>query len=797
VDSPKAFISYSWDDDPHMSWVRQLATRLCKDGVEVTLDQWHVAPGDQLPASMAKAVSENDFVLIICTPKYKLKADGDDGGAAYEGDIIQGEVFVKGNHRKFVPVLRRGTWETAAPSTQLGKSYIDLRDGKNYECNYRDLLLALHRPRPEPPAVDKDLSKRVPLKRRVLKSTWGLGLATVIIAFLAWLIYPLSDYEKAFRQNPLNAYPLTSGSKVTMAAISPNGKYLAYARYAEAETADSDRSSLVSHQELHIKQVSAHWTEPGQILVRSAAVTYRQILFSPDGEYIYYGQGSNEGGPAALYKIGALGGESTLVQRQVADHITLSPDGTRYAFVRRREGGGDPTFSIVIRQLDALSDNGRTVQIFAERKSPSRYYAQTAAWSPNGRLIALLAGQAGSPKSDLVVVDTANGKEQPLKTGDEWNTQSSLVWLSDGSGIITETLDPAFPNQLSLVAYPSGRSRQLIDNKSQKYDVLNLSNHSKHFVVLAKDVKCELQVLAPLKSAKEVFYDPMPVEFRKGESAGMAGLTWTPDNRLVYTALDGRTSKIRIVDSDGHNAASLVGELGRGEDNYFSPAVSANGKIVVFVSNSSFLNEQAGLHGSNIWKMDIQTRELSWLTSGGSDYNPRVFGNWVVYASGPGKETTIWRIALDKKEPPEQMTPERDVYDPAISPNGQLLAVRAYVAGKRAVKIIPLAFREMVRDPNRETEIVFVLHNFDLSPWGSRLQWKDDRTLSYVEHINGIGNIWSYSLSTQRAEPLTHFTSGQIQFFAWSQDGRLAVSRGEVTTNVMLISDEGEGGSRQ
>ncbi len=52
MSTPKAFISYSWDDDAHKSWVAELATRLRKDAVETILDQWHGVPGDQLPQFM-------------------------------------------------------------------------------------------------------------------------------------------------------------------------------------------------------------------------------------------------------------------------------------------------------------------------------------------------------------------------------------------------------------------------------------------------------------------------------------------------------------------------------------------------------------------------------------------------------------------------------------------------------------------------------------------------------------------------------------------------------------------------
>ena len=62
--NPKVFISYSWDSESHRAWVRALGARLRSDGVDVTLDQWHVGPGDQLPEFMERAIRENDFVLL-------------------------------------------------------------------------------------------------------------------------------------------------------------------------------------------------------------------------------------------------------------------------------------------------------------------------------------------------------------------------------------------------------------------------------------------------------------------------------------------------------------------------------------------------------------------------------------------------------------------------------------------------------------------------------------------------------------------------------------------------------------
>ena len=98
--NPTAFISYSWDSDEHKMWVRELATRLRQDGVNVTLDQWHTVPGDQLPQFMETAVRENDYVIAICTRRYRERSDNRTGGVGYEGDIITGEVSTNRNHRK-------------------------------------------------------------------------------------------------------------------------------------------------------------------------------------------------------------------------------------------------------------------------------------------------------------------------------------------------------------------------------------------------------------------------------------------------------------------------------------------------------------------------------------------------------------------------------------------------------------------------------------------------------------------------------------------------------------------------
>jgi len=146
-------MSYSWDSDKHKAWVAQFAANLRNDGVDVTLDQWHLVPGDQLPAFMERAVRESNFVLIICTSRYKERSDNRSGGVGYEGDIMSGEVLTQGNQRKFIPILRQSPWQQVAPSWLAGKYYIDLSENPYAETQYRDLITTLLGTRPSPPPL--------------------------------------------------------------------------------------------------------------------------------------------------------------------------------------------------------------------------------------------------------------------------------------------------------------------------------------------------------------------------------------------------------------------------------------------------------------------------------------------------------------------------------------------------------------------------------------------------------------------------------------------------------------------
>jgi hypothetical protein len=135
-----------------------LAARLRADGVDVSIDRWAAIPGDQLPAFMERAIRDNEFVVIICTPRYKSRSDSRKGGVGYEGDIMTAEVINANNPRKFIPVLRRGSWSEAAPSWLLGKYYINLSGDPYSERDYEDLVRTLLGIRETAPPIGKPMA---------------------------------------------------------------------------------------------------------------------------------------------------------------------------------------------------------------------------------------------------------------------------------------------------------------------------------------------------------------------------------------------------------------------------------------------------------------------------------------------------------------------------------------------------------------------------------------------------------------------------------------------------------------
>jgi TIR domain len=157
---PTVFISYSWDNAAHRTWVRRLATRLVENGVKVWLDEWHVQPGESLTAFMESKLARSGHVLVICTPNYAKKSNARKGGVGYEQQIISARIASGIARRKFIPIIRKGTFtkgkDCAVPTHFLVIRAIDMTSTSRYNANFETLLRTIYKsPKLKPPPIGK------------------------------------------------------------------------------------------------------------------------------------------------------------------------------------------------------------------------------------------------------------------------------------------------------------------------------------------------------------------------------------------------------------------------------------------------------------------------------------------------------------------------------------------------------------------------------------------------------------------------------------------------------------------
>jgi hypothetical protein len=141
---PKVFISYSHDSPAHKKWVNDLSSRLMENGIDVILDQWEIAPGDDVPKFMERAVNEADRVLMVCTESYVRKADDGKGGVGYEAMIVTGELVRDLGSSKFIPIIRQEVGQCQLPRSMSTRFYVNMSDGQDREQNFEVLLRTLH-----------------------------------------------------------------------------------------------------------------------------------------------------------------------------------------------------------------------------------------------------------------------------------------------------------------------------------------------------------------------------------------------------------------------------------------------------------------------------------------------------------------------------------------------------------------------------------------------------------------------------------------------------------------------------
>lgn len=134
----RVFISYAWEDEETNNWVQEFANTLMNKGINVKFDRNDLTYGDSISKFIDNNIEQADYIIVICTKKYKEKSESRIGGVGYEVNIIANQMM--NDKKKIIPILREGSQETSIPLFLSGKYYIDFSSQENYSENLKKLV---------------------------------------------------------------------------------------------------------------------------------------------------------------------------------------------------------------------------------------------------------------------------------------------------------------------------------------------------------------------------------------------------------------------------------------------------------------------------------------------------------------------------------------------------------------------------------------------------------------------------------------------------------------------------------
>ena len=584
------------------------------------------------------------------------------------------------------------------------------------------------------------------------RTTWFLMLAVITGAFLlgvgflgkrAWMSKPpVSPFQR------MTITKLTSNGKIPLAAISPDGKYVAYVQRE------------MSNQSLWVRQTT---TTSNVSVIAPAAVRYLLPTFSPDGNYIYYVTYAGQMG--TLFQVPALGGTPRKIIEDVDSAVSISPDGKKIVFIRNDL----KTKDTVLMLADADGQNLRSLvkRPYSQRFSQEGMSFYAPAWSPDGKFIACAAleEEAGQQLFNVIRVAPDTGQVSSL-TDKRWHWVGQIAWLPDSSGLVANALDQGtstVADQIWHIALPSGATTR-VTNDTNSYMGLSIAAKTGALVTI-QSAQISRMWIMPVGNEQAA----LPITSGFGENySDFLGVAWTRDGRVVYGSNASGNADIWIMDSDGKNQKQLT----TATEKDMTPVVSPDNSSVVYISFQGKI--------PHIMQVDLDGSNLKQLTNGQGEIAPTYTpdGQSILYTGYTGEKQAVYKLPLTGG-PAQQITGVNFVRA-ETSPDGRwIVAIQFNDEGARKIAIMPTTGGPPVK----------VIENLPFQKW-SYLRWfPDSRSVTVVGEVAGVGNIYRYALNAASPQKITNFKSDLIYRYAWSPDGKmLAVERGVPINDVVLIS---------
>jgi eukaryotic-like serine/threonine-protein kinase len=576
-------------------------------------------------------------------------------------------------------------------------------------------------------------------RRNKLGAGLTLAIGAVIALAAGFGIYTFLQDTRRVPFEHFSIENLTNNGHVSVAALSPDGKYLLHVR---------DEDGL---QSLWLRHIA---TGSNTQVIAPAATHYDGLTFSPDANYIYcVRRDEAEHTIASLYMAPVLGGTPHQILKDVDSPITFAPDGQRFAYLR--EHHDTPNFDLLVARSDGTPERA----IFSN--TPLASNSPVPAWSPDGKTIVIPIVQfSQGTLGALLAVDVATGKHEALSANAD-DIFYSPTWMPGGKGLVLPVgmIGTGHLNeQLAVLEYPGGEMRQLT-NDTNSYLQPSLASNGRSMVATQTRSTFSISV-APAETPDHGQAVPL------SSQQPFWTWNWAADGHLVIP----QGGDIRVVSPSG--GESVV--LSDAQHLVDQTASCGGGHYIVYRQLG-----KATKAAENLWRMDAAGGNAKQLTFGHNEARPTCSADakWVYYRDVADGQR-LKRVPLEGGNP-ETVSDDINGWF-ALSPDGKVIA--ALDVREMDHKLV----LELVSTEDRKV----TYHDLDQRASGPLAFLPGEKAVVFIVREKGIDNLWAQPLDGSGARQLTHFTAELIRRFAFSADGaKIAIERGHVESDAVLLSD--------
>jgi eukaryotic-like serine/threonine-protein kinase len=590
-------------------------------------------------------------------------------------------------------------------------------------------------------------------------------VAVVLLAAGGFGIYTLVSRSGPTPFQNFTITQITNTGKALRAAVSPDGKYVL--------NVQNDNGL----QSLWLRNVPTG--SDTQIVPPSAAV-YRSLIFSPDGNYIYFREATiATQSEWDIYRTPVLGGTPQLMIHDSDSGLAFSPDGRRIAYAR----ANDPEIG-KYRLLSANSDGSdeAILQVAANRAGALPRFVS---WMPDGKQITYslytLADVLGTIKS----FDVA-GKQERVLASFKNELVFEIAWLPNGQWLLAryDQKGPSYlRSQIGLISH-AGAEIQPITRDTNSYDTLTVSADGKTAATVQAKATYSLSLIPSVNSQANSQAQPL------AQGQDVQSVSWTTDGKLLVS--DGQSVRQMNPDSGQQSTVlndpnSWIVDIAPCGDRYLALAWAFHG----------------GTNQAHIWRTNADGSNPKQLTSGFFDQHPVCSpdGKWLYYYDTVGPHYSM-RVPLEGGQP--EPVPGSDVHGmygfgagDAISPDGKQLVFNADVNFPDNPQAAASKLAIVNLDSSSQSSPVLLNPDPRLATGGGNgftnamAFTPDGKSIAYIVRDQGVDNIFVQPLDGSTGHQITNFTSEHIAEFQWSPDGKtLAVARVQNASDVVLLREK-------